>query len=307
MKTRTHLLMGLAVTLPLFGAWPGQAQGQQGDTHYEHQDSRLDVEFPGGTLQEYVERIRKARPSGAANVVVMPNARVLKVPPVTLVAVNVEVAVRLLEGPYVLPDGRDAHVNVMSYTIGDSSDIVMKVVAHLEDREIRASVWNVEEAIANGQSAEELLEAVEAVLSLFSEKADLSFHPPTRLLIARGTDEQLDLVREALEQLTYGAERRREKIEDLRERIEDLESNQHGLMGEIKIGEQEIAATKTRRESVLRARELGGAPPEAVAEADLEVTRAVIELDVYKNQYTRIQAKLESLRNALKELEKPRE
>jgi chromosome segregation ATPase len=236
----------------------------------------------------------------------MPDARELEVPPMTLVAVTVEAAVQLLEGPYVLADGREAHVAVMSYTIGDSTDVVMKVVAEREPTSVRASVWSVEEALASGQTAEELLGAIEAVLSLFSEKAEVSFHPPTRLLIARGTDEQLDLVRDAIEQLTYGAQHRREQLQSLRYEIDTLESELQSLSGEIKVAEQLAALTKTHLANTAKAREAGNANSEAVAEAELEVARAETESDYHKNQYARVQAKLQCLRDAAKRLEQQR-
>lgn len=307
MKCKAQRLIGVTSVLLLIASTPVGVQAQSPESAYEHQHSRLDLEFPGGTVDDYVNRIREARPSHAANVVVMPNARPLKVPPVTLVAVTVEAAVQLLEGRYVLPDGRRVEIDVTSYAIGDSSDLVMKVTAEIEPLEIRASVWSVEEALMSGQTAEELLGAIEAVLLLFPEKAKVSFHPPTRLLIARGTGEQLSLVRDAIEELIDSAEKRREKIESLREDIEPLDRDLHGMTGEIKIAEQALALAKTRLDRTVRRQEPGIVDSEAVAEAELEMTRMETELENYKLEHARIQTKLESLRDALKKLEKPRE
>lgn len=307
MKMKAQKIIGLVAVLPLIAAWAAPTYAQRSDKKYEHQYSRLDVEFPGGTLSEYVDQLRQARPDGAANVLVMPNAMDLTVPPVTLVAVDVESAVRMLEGIYVLPDGRKAHVDVESYSIGDSADLVMKVEADYETIPIRASVWNLSEAIMNGQSAEELLGAIEAVLSLFPGKAKVSYHPPTRLLIARGTEEQLDLVREAIEELTEGAGSRRERIEDLQSDIGPHEDELQRLVGEMKVAEQTLALARIRLEHLQGLRDREMVRPEEVAEVEVEATRAEVELDNVKVRYARIQAKLDSLREALKKMEEPRE
>ena len=61
---------------------------QQGERGYAHANSRFDVDFPGGALSDYVDALRKARPDGAANIIVMPAAKGLQVPPVRLVAAS---------------------------------------------------------------------------------------------------------------------------------------------------------------------------------------------------------------------------
>jgi hypothetical protein len=284
-----------------------EARAQRSSPRYEHQYSRLDLDFPGGTVAEYLERVRQGRPDGAANVVVMPEAKALRVPPVTLVAVTVEAAVQLLEGPYSLPDGREARISVASYTIGDSSDLVMKVMAECEPVSIRASVWNVEEALTNGQDAEELLGAIEAVLSLFPEKAEVSYHPPTRLLIARGTDEQLDLVREAIDQLTDSAQSRRERIESLSEELDEWERELHEVTGEIKVAEKTLSIAKAQFTKAAKRHEEGIVRVDAVAEAELGVIQVETELENYKVRHLSAQEKIESLRAALKKLREPRE
>ena len=135
----------------------------------------------------------------------------------------------------------------------------------------------------------------------------MSFHPPTRLLIARGTDEQLDLVREAIEELVDGAERRREESESLREEIGELESQLNHLSGEVKVAEQTVALTKARLDKLTKSHEAGTVTYEEVAGAELEATRAETELSYYKDQSSRLRGKLEALREALRKREQPRE
>ena len=306
MKVLIYMMIGPIITFALYIAGPGVVQAQQPDRTYEHQYSRLDVDFSGGTLNEYVDAIRRARPKGAANVVVMPIAKSLEVPPVTLVAVTVEAAVRLLEGSYILPGGRQAYVEVQSYPIGDSPDLVLKISAQHETSHIGSAVWSVEEALADGQTVEELLGAVEAVLSLFSQKADITFHPPTRLLIARGTGEQLELVREAIERLIHSAERRQDRIVELRDRMDDLDEQLHEASANAKVAEQALAVAKIRFQHIAKSREQNMASPQEVAETELDVTRAEAQLSIETERRRRTRERLDALRASLAKLQQPR-
>ncbi len=222
-------------------------------------------------------------------------------------AVTVDAAIQVLEGPYTLPDGRRAHVNVRNYSIGDSPDMVLKVMADIEQVSIRSAVWNVEAALAAGQTAEELLGAVEAVLSLYSQKAEISFHPPTRLLIARGADEQLDLMSDTINELIHGAERRRNEIESIQNEMGMLEAELSRVKGQVQIAQQELELNMARLEHATSARDRGEVRGEVVAEAQLEVTKAEMQLVVEASQNKQLETRLKSLRNALKNWEQPRE
>ena len=307
MRTTTHLLIGLLAGIVPVSVSPSAAKAQKTEGAYDHPASRLDVDFAGGTLQEFVDTLRETQPRGAANVIVTPDAKALMVPPINLVAVTVDAAIQVLEGPYTLPDGRRAHVNVRNYSIGDSPDMVLKVMADIEQVSIRSAVWNVEAALAAGQTAEELLGAVEAVLSLYSQKAEISFHPPTRLLIARGADEQLDLMSDTINELIHGAERRRNEIESIQNEMGMLEAELSRVKGQVQIAQQELELNMARLEHATSARDRGEVRGEVVAEAQLEVTKAEMQLVVEASQNKQLETRLKSLRNALKNWEQPRE
>lgn len=302
-RNRIGLVVALLAVLPLMP----RVQAQEGDRGYTHAHSRFDVDFPGGKLSEYVDAVRRARPDGAANIVVMPNAENLAIPPITLVGITVEAAIKILEGPYEMSDGRGAEVQVWSHNIGDSPDLVMKVVAELEFRSVRSAVWSVEEALASGQTAEELLGAVEAVVSLFNEKADISFHPPTRLLIARGTDEQLDLVREALDQLIHGATRRNQELSSIHRQIEELERDQYRVTAETDVARKEVEVAGVYLDKMIRNLKAEAASQEDVAQYELEVTRAKAELMMYEHELHSIAVGLKRLKEGLKRYETSKE
>ncbi len=306
-RGRMHLVIGTMTALTLMagqvdGAW---AQTSGTDAGYEHQDSRLDVSFSGGKLIDYVESIRRSRPKGAANIVVMPNAKELQVPPITLVAVTVEAAVRLLEGAYTLPNGAFSEVDVETYEIAGTTDMVFKVTAQYETLEIRSSVWSLDSVLTDGHSEAELLGAVDVVLSLFSNKAEIKFHPPTRLLIARGTDEQLDLVREVIEQLISSAEQKRDRIRVLRLNIENLMDQQQERQSAMIDEDASLVEEKHTLDMILQQNSRGELAEVEVIEARGELKRAQAQYVRVKGHLNRIKEHLKKAQDALTELTGP--
>lgn len=293
-RNRIGLLVAVLAVSPLSSLVQAQEK-----PHYTHANTRFDVDFPGGTVSDYIHVIRKSSADGAANIVVMPEATTLTVPPIKLVAVTAQAAIQILEGPYTTADGLSAEIRVDSYDIGDSPDLVMKVIAEVERQEIRSAVWSVEEALARGQSVEELLGAVEAVVALFHKKADISFHPPTRLLIARGTSEQLDLVRDALSQLIDGAERRQEKRSWIRDRIDSREADLYRTKAELGVSSKEFEATSVVLNRITKGMKEGLYRPEDHAQHEIEVARAEAEMLMRQHEIIRIEKKLKNLRDDL--------
>ncbi|MCH7873270.1 MAG: hypothetical protein IID33_16365, partial [Planctomycetes bacterium] len=207
MNSRNRNRIGLILALAAASCGLSPAIAQQRRQYDEN--PRFDVDFPGGTLSDYVGAVRSASPDGAVSIVVWPDALALHVPPIKLVGVTVVPAMQVLEGPYTTDDGLRAEVKVRAH-YSSGSGTAIQVVADIKSRKVSSAVWSVEEALIYGQTAEKILEAVEAAFSLFPTKAEISYHPPTRLLIVRGTQEQRLLVREMLKPLIDGALRRRE-------------------------------------------------------------------------------------------------
>ncbi len=307
MISRNRHRIGLLVALATASCGLSPAIAQQGRQQDENPPARFDVDFPGGTLSDYVDAVRKASPDGVANIVVMPEAKGLGVPPIKLVAVTVEAAIQILQGSYTTADDRRAEVSVKIYPIGDSSDLVMKVVAKVESKLFFSSVWSVEEALAHGQTAEELLEAVEAARSLFSKKAEISYHPPTGLLIVRGTREQTDLIHDVLEQLIRGAERRNMEMDSIRRNINELKVDQHRVDAEMRISQKEAEGAEVFLDQMMKRLELHQVSQEVVAQADLQNMRAETELMMREQESHRIGVRLKTLRKALKRYESQRE
>ncbi len=308
-KGCTHLLIGLVLALTMLTG-PVEAAFAQDSVFedvVEHQPTRLDVNFPGGKLIDYVSTIRSALPKGVVNIVVMPNAQAIEVPPMSLVAVTVNAAVLLLEGTYTLPDGRRAEIGVLSYKIEGTTDMVFKVTVVYLIRDIMSSVWSLEEVLSDGQSERELLGAIDVVQSLFSDKAEIKYHPPTRLLIARGTREQLKLAGKVIDQLIHGVKNKRARIDELKNTIEDLMVQQHEFSTQLIDMDAELKQKKFILDQEIK--EEGSDQPDAqdyMIELRSEVKHAQAQYNLANDRLNLINEQLKQVKGVLAGLQESR-
>lgn len=301
---RIYLLFKALMTLSIVVCLVDRANAQDVESGRQHHQVRLDVQFPGGTLIKYVDAVRKAHPKGVANIVVMPDAELIEIPPISLVEVKVSAAMDLLDGVYILGDGREVRINVDNFQLGSMPDMVFKVVAEYMTYPVRSSVWSLDEALSDGRSEVELLAAIEVVLSMFSNKAEIKFHPPTKLLIARGTDEQLDLVRGVIEQLIASLERKRERIHDLKSTIDVMMEQHHEFSSKLIDIDSFLSAAKHNLSKMVNLNATGQASEQDVNEAKRMVNRSQAKQDMMNNRINRLNHRLEEMRQALSELEK---
>lgn len=301
---RIYLLFKALMTLSIVVCLVDRANAQDAESGRQHHQVRLDVQFPGGTLIKYVDAVRKAHPKGVANIVVMPDAELIEIPPISLVEVKVSAAMDLLDGVYILGDGREVRINVDNFQLGSMPDMVFKVVAEYMTYPVRSSVWSLDEALSDGRSEVELLAAIEVVLSMFSNKAEIKFHPPTKLLIARGTDEQLDLVRGVIEQLIASSERKRERIHDLKSTIDVMMEQHHEFSSKLIDIDSFLSAAKHNLSKMVNLNATGQASEQDVNEAKRMVNRSQAKQDMMNNRINRLNHRLEEMRQALSELEK---
>ena len=292
------------MTLSIVACLVDRANAQDAESGRQHHQVRLDVQFPGGTLIKYVDAVRKAHPKGVANIVVMPDAELIEIPPVSLVAVKVSAAMHLLDGVYILGDGREVRINVDNFQLGSTPDMVFKVVAEYRTRPVRSSVWSLDDALSDGRSEVELLAAIEVVLSMFSNKAEIKFHPPTKLLIARGTDEQLDLVRGVIEQLIASSERKRERIHDLKSTIDALTEQHFDLefASELIDIESMLAAENDKLTRLIELNNSGQITEQEVIDTKRGVERLQSQLTMMNDRIKRLNTRLIEARESLAKL-----
>lgn len=174
----------------------------------------FDVHFPGGSLSEYADALRKANPD--VSIVIAPTAANLAVPPLELKNVTTTAAVKILESFYVPAREGDFRVVVDAVRTGSGDDVVMAIgasggdasLARRGDTTPRQRVWSIGEALDRDAKVEDILAAVELSQSLLPAQATIKYHAPSRLLIAVGTDEQLMAIHEVVDTIIRDAHNR---------------------------------------------------------------------------------------------------
>lgn len=224
------------------------------------------VDFPGGTVAEYIELIRETVPD--INIVLMPNASEVQIPSFRLhgwpgnegVFFNVLEYVTHDSGPDELDvswDGDLFFIRLASPYAPDSSQ-------HQQVQETRLQSHSLADVlVADHLTAEDVLQSIEAVLDLHGNndfQPELRFHEPTSLLIIRGMEEQLIVVGQAIHELRKSAEIARVKRdqEESEYRVRQLRRREAELQAQIMEQDRLIADLRRQVEhltAVLEGRE----------------------------------------------------
>lgn len=169
-------------------------------------DSDLfDLDFSGGTLKEYVAAIRKK--NRKANIVIMPDAMNIPMPPVQLKSVELRGAMEILDNLVVGSEYQQVEIS-LRYVHGNS-DLgeldIFTINASGQSLPVRTMVLSVSEILQGEVSDRDLLTTIQSSLELVSEgqpEAKVQFHPETGILIVRGDIAQVELVNNLLEELS---------------------------------------------------------------------------------------------------------
>lgn len=177
-------------------------------------DSDLfDLDFSGGTLKEYVEAIRNK--NRKANIVIMPDAMNIPMPPVQLKSVDLNSAMRILDNMVVGSDFQEVEIS-LRYVPGNS-DLgeldIFTINASGRSLPVSTLVLSVSYILQGEVSDRDLLTTIESSLELVSEgqpEAKVQFHPETGILIVRGHVAQVELVSNLLDELNQAAARKQQ-------------------------------------------------------------------------------------------------
>jgi hypothetical protein len=215
-----QLLSAALLLAAASGTAQAQRSGQAGD------NAVLDLDFDGGTAAQYIDQIR--RKVVYANIVADPGVDLVEMLPVQLKRVSLHQALALLDG--MSAEGED-HQIVLDLGIlpGEDSMTVYKIEAKgrtFGERARRDSrIWSLQQVIAHGYTASDVLTAVEISLEMIENTqspADVRFHEDTALLIVRGHPSQLDAINALVSQLTVSPARH-ERDEQARSRLEQTQ------------------------------------------------------------------------------------
>lgn len=263
--TRTSILalMLMIVALamaPAFGQQPGPAapppEGRSATRRPDNMPA-VSLSFPGGTVREYVDLLRKQLRTEHAegNIIVKGGAADVSLPPVDLENVSLASAVELLDGHRDVDGGTRLNVRAVR---GDYAPVF---ILEAEKRQGPANeelvhVWNVRQLLSEDLKAEDMLTAIEAALSLLPTKAgaaEIRFHEATALIMARGTGDQvatIEMVVQQLRETQFQQDMERQRREEL-ERAAAMRSDAVARMErELSSIQAELGASKQDRDKL---------------------------------------------------------
>lgn len=163
-----------------------------------------DVNFPGGTIREYIEYLRSVAPNNAVNVVAEDEVGQATVPAIRLKGVTVGQAVDVLET--ISGDGREIETRT-ALTTGSTAMVYSLRYSrvHQPSPQSPISVFQVSDIIDSGNGGagtmpvNTLLTALEqAMVMVGGEPPEVKFHPDSGLLLLKGGRQQMDTAMDLL-------------------------------------------------------------------------------------------------------------
>ncbi len=299
------LAAALITALALLGAVPSSSLAQT-DSAQTQPSVGVNVDFPGGTMEAYVEALR-ASSASPINVIFRNEAASLPVPKVKLRNVSVGTALEVAvpqRGAWVEmnDDGSmteyvrgidmiDAHSPTVPEGYRPEPAFVINASQRVRDRggihgargakPTRIEIFSLGGAAEGPAQTRDLLHAVDLALDLDQspQKAEIKLHEDTMLLIARGTDAQIDAVNDVILRMQDNkANRLREsqkralQISPLRARLIERRADVEELEIKRDLLAQDLIETNRLVEQEM-------IPPSALREADgeLRITSSRLE------------------------------
>jgi len=194
------------------------------ERHAGH-DGMVTLDFPGGSLADFVAHAREASGDRPVNILYPPEFGELELPPVELERVHLSTALRVLQNigehrPMRMPDGREAGWEVDIIGGGSGAPVYSILVwadedehweeeeEHEEEPERFTIVQSLASLIAGEHAlgADAVLSSIQVALEMTGQgEADLRFHEDTALLFARVTGEQEEAIDDAVDRLNQSA------------------------------------------------------------------------------------------------------
>lgn len=323
------LALAAALAVPAFHVWgqrtqpsphpaiPGrnpQQPGEQPETGRPPMPI-IDVDFAGGTVQEFVKVIQKSAMDSTAktpvNVMIPTEAGAIALPAISLKRVSAETAletlryafgvqgIHQLEARNMTNPGDEGLTFAIQYAPGRSSPQMQGVQVQ---QPIQSEAYSLRELISVPEGLPEdnasLRMTPDAVLGALKLAAELEagdasvaptqllFHPDTQLLIARGTPDQHRLIHSILQQLADMLEQRRDQHGDEQAREQhfemqllELSAQGAAAQAQIKRAESELGPATAELQRLEKLFQSGSASASEVerARANVEVAKTNVD------------------------------
>lgn len=286
-----------------------QARIQQEAQRREEADAarQVSVNFPGGTIGQYIEALRKASPGGVANIVASDRSSKVPISAINLKSVEIGVAVGAIPAAYSGPRGA-WHIEPVlpagyQRTGVDSSSLTYSVdfetLSDFRRDDLKVESFSLGRLLnPTGSSKPDsdpkvVLTAIDTGLHLLIAEGDpqpeLKFHPDSTLLFVRGTSAEVDLVKSVISRMSEEAVRRMAVTQRrLRaEQVRNLQVKEATLR--IQVKEMEFQAVASELEATKAQMQAGTASATEMARMQLEYNRAKMNIEMAKIELERAQ------------------
>ncbi|MCI0353370.1 MAG: hypothetical protein L0Y44_10850 [Phycisphaerales bacterium] len=207
---------------------PSPPPGRQ-DRPAPNQIDLINLDFPGGTVPQYIQAIRKA--SDDVNIVVLVDFSNVSMPPVQLRDVDPWSALLVLDSIPSYQGGRTVKIDVSNsfqqradFVAGNERPVftVNGVVTSGGSRNdpTESAVLEISELLGGEVKDADVLTAVQTALELLPddlEPAKIKFHEATGLLIVHGHPEQVRSVKNVISQLQERMSRQQHRLTERRQ------------------------------------------------------------------------------------------
>jgi hypothetical protein len=241
------------------------------------------IDFPGGTVADFLAAIRKAHPG--ANIVTSGGLDSISIPPVTLTGVSLEGVLRSLALVAQNSHGDSANLDVYFVDGVASVSLPAASLTIFEPEEPSTLVWNSRTLTSSGSvTVSDITGAIDTALSVFTDpKPEVRIHEQTGILVVRGTEDQLNTVREVIDQLGEMPDAAKQANAAIRHEQEIVDK----MRQQVRAVELQITNLENRRKTVQAGSESD--------DIDSELSRLRMMLDEGR---ARLQAATESLETA---------
>lgn len=237
---------------------PGKVSGHETAVNHE---IMIDLDFPGGSLDEFVTLLRAKAPR--MNVVVSPSAQAASVPAINLKSAPLDSVLHAMKAVTdgTLLVGKTETESGFVYTLS-----MMQGMQGPGRASTSIEVFPIHESMGKPQ---DVLSAIESAVALLQDTKSMkvSFHEPTRLLIVSGTSTHSETVKSVLAALNQRTMDSRQVTEASAGRAAmDLLKSQSGADLVSRVNEL------LQVEQQMNSAELKSAREQAVMQAKLEMT-----------------------------------
>lgn len=274
----------------------------------------ISVQFPGGTLDDYIKAVQKAAAPTPVNVIRADSAGAIQLPAVILKDVSPGTALEAVEWIFRGDDRQrfdvsdfrsdDQGSDVYAVTFVTRSPPSNPVSGQADGRaieviSIRDLIEPAErrpEVAAVAVTRDNVLSAVESALRMNraqgAEAPEVLFHEDTGLVIVRGSGEDIDIARSVVLRIREDVARRREKADDAGRDIRVFEQELRKTEATLGVKHREFQILNERFERARKMKEAGTESDERVQAAEIERARAELDLQLLEVQRDQLMQQL---------------